>query len=129
MILFATLWTVARQALLSTGFPRQEYWSGLPFPSLGDLPNPGIVPVSPSLAGRFFLTSHLGAPKGLLDQFKSTFLICGMRIWVVKTVVVKLTRVNARDKPDLVTNREGKGSEGGSTLRCLTASFNSLGRQ
>ena len=40
--LFATLWTVARQAPLSVGFSRQEYWSGLPFPSPGDLPNPGI---------------------------------------------------------------------------------------
>ena len=37
-----TLWTVARQAPLSLGFSRQEYWSGLPFPSLGDLPNPGL---------------------------------------------------------------------------------------
>ena len=41
-----TPWTVARQAPLSTGFPRQEYWSGLPFPSLGDLPDPGIKPGS-----------------------------------------------------------------------------------
>ena len=40
--LFATPWTVARQAPLSMGFSRQECWSGLPFPSLGDLPNPGI---------------------------------------------------------------------------------------
>ena len=38
----ATLWTVACQAPLSMGFPRQEYWSGLPFPSVGDLPDPGI---------------------------------------------------------------------------------------
>lgn len=45
---------------------------------------------------------------GLLDQFKSTFLICKMSIRVTKTVVVKLTGVNARDKQDLVTNR-GKG--------------------
>ena len=43
--LFATPWTVARQALLSMGFSRQEYWSGLPFPSPGDLPDPGIEPV------------------------------------------------------------------------------------
>ena len=42
--LFAALWTVARQALPSMGFPRQECWSGLPFPSPGDLPNPGIKP-------------------------------------------------------------------------------------
>ena len=40
--LFATPWTVACQAPLSMGFPRQEYWSGLPFPSLGDLPDPQI---------------------------------------------------------------------------------------
>ena len=44
-----TPWTVACQAHLSMGFSRQEYWSGLPFPSLGDLPNPGIKPRSPVL--------------------------------------------------------------------------------
>ena len=42
-------WTIARQALLSMGFSRQEYWSGLPFPSPEDLPNPGIQPGSPEL--------------------------------------------------------------------------------
>ena len=47
--LFATLWTVAHQAPPSMGFPRQEYWSGLPFPSPGDLPDPGIEPRSPAL--------------------------------------------------------------------------------
>ena len=47
--LFATPWTVACQAPLSVGFSRQEYWSGLPFPSPGDLPNPGIEPRSPAL--------------------------------------------------------------------------------
>ena len=47
--LFATLWTVAYQAPLTVGFSRQEYWSGLPFPSPGDLPNPGIEPGSPAL--------------------------------------------------------------------------------
>ena len=44
--LFVTLWTVAHQAPLSMGFPRQEYWSGLPFPSSGNLPHPGIEIVS-----------------------------------------------------------------------------------
>ena len=44
----AILWTVALQAPLSMGFPRQEYWSGLPFPSPGDLPDPGIKPVFPA---------------------------------------------------------------------------------
>ena len=47
--LFATPWTAAYQGPLSTGFSRQEYWSGLPFPSPGDLPNPGIKPRSPAL--------------------------------------------------------------------------------
>ena len=47
--LFATPWTVAYQASLSMGFSRQEYWSGLPFPSPGDLPDPGIEPRSPAL--------------------------------------------------------------------------------
>ena len=47
--LFATLWTVAYQAPLSMGFSRQEYWSGLPFPSPGDLPDSGIEPGSPAL--------------------------------------------------------------------------------
>jgi len=45
----ASPWTVAHQAPLSTRFSRQEYWSGLPFPSPGHLPNPGIKPVSPAL--------------------------------------------------------------------------------
>ena len=49
--LFATPWTVAHQALLSMGVSRQEYWSGLPFPPLGDLPDPGMEPTSPVLAG------------------------------------------------------------------------------
>ena len=55
--LFVTLWTVTRQAPLSMGFSRQEYWSGLLFPPLEDFPDPGIEPASPStpgLASRFF---------------------------------------------------------------------------
>ena len=56
---FVTPWTVAHQAPLSMGFPRQEYWSGLPFLSPGDLPNPGI---EPALAGRFFITEPSGKP-------------------------------------------------------------------
>ena len=58
--LFVTPWTVARQAPLSMGFPRQEYWSEWPFPPPGDLPDPNIEPaslMSPALAGRVFTTS------------------------------------------------------------------------
>ena len=61
----ATLWTVASQAPLSMGFPRQEYSSGLQFPAPGDLPNLGIElvsPVSPELAGGFFTTEPPGKP-------------------------------------------------------------------
>ena len=64
--LFETLWTVTCQAPLSIGFSQQEYWSGLPFPSPGDLPNPGTEPASPAapaLAGRFFTTEPPGKPK------------------------------------------------------------------
>ena len=63
--LFATPEIVARQALLSMGFPRQEYWSGFPFPSPGDLPNPEIEPefsMASSLAGGFFTTVSSGKP-------------------------------------------------------------------
>ena len=58
--LFATLWTVAYQVPLSMGFSRQEYWSGLPFPSPGDLSDPWIEPASPALASEFFTTEAPG---------------------------------------------------------------------
>ena len=58
----ATSWTVAHQALLSMGFPRQEYWSGLPFPSLGDLPDSGIKPRSPVLQADSFSSEPPGKP-------------------------------------------------------------------
>ena len=68
----ATLWTVAHQKPLSMGFPRQENWSGLPFPPPGDLPNPGIKPeslVPPALAGGFFTTEPPGKPKATILQY------------------------------------------------------------
>ena len=55
--------TIACQAPLSMGFSRQEYWSGLPFPSPGDLPDPGIKLTSPALAGGFFIVEPPGKPK------------------------------------------------------------------
>ena len=53
---FVTPWTIACQDPLSIGFPRQEYWSGLPFPSLGDPSDPKTKPMSPVLASEFFTT-------------------------------------------------------------------------
>ena len=60
--LFTTQWTVACQAPLSMGFSRQEYWSGLPFPSPGDLPDPGVEFESPALQADSLLTEWQGKP-------------------------------------------------------------------
>ena len=60
--LFATLWTVAYQAPPSMEFSRQEYWSGLPFPSPGDLPDPGIEPRSPALWADALTSEPPGKP-------------------------------------------------------------------
>ena len=70
----ATPWTVARQAPLSMGFPGEEYWSGLPFPSPGDLLDPGIEPESPVLAGEFFTTETPGKPTLIWNRKAS--IIC-----------------------------------------------------
>ena len=66
--LFATLWTVAHQAPLSLGFPRQEFWSGLAFPSPGDLPSPGVelsCPEPPESQEDPFPAEPLGKPRAL----------------------------------------------------------------
>ena len=74
---FPTLWTVASQAPLSIRFPRREYWSGLPYPPPGDLPDPRIKLVSltsAALAGEFSTTSTTSeAP---LSKYKHTLLVC-----------------------------------------------------
>ena len=81
-----TLWTIARQAPLSMGFFRHEYWSGLPCPPPGNLPDPGIEPrslMSPALSDRFFTTSATGeAPKTIhIHMYSSRYVnvicICG----------------------------------------------------
>ena len=70
--------TVAHQAPLSMGFSRQEYWSGLPCPSPGDLPNPGIEPGSPALQAGSFLSELQGSPylRNELVQFVGTSQKC-----------------------------------------------------
>ena len=65
----STPWTVACQAPLSMGFSRQEYWSGLPFPSPGYLPDPGIKPGSPALQADALPTEPSGKPR---DSFRGT---------------------------------------------------------
>ena len=66
--LFATTWTVTYQALPSMGFSRQEYWSGLPFPFPGDLPNPGIEPGSPALQADALPSEPPGKPYVFFHQ-------------------------------------------------------------
>ena len=75
--LFVTPWTVASQVPLSTEFSRQEYWSGLPFPPPGDLPHPGIEPLSlafPALASRFFTTVPPRKPINFYKWFSMMLL-------------------------------------------------------
>ena len=67
VLLFCDPMDCSPPASLSVGFPRQEYWSGLPFPSPGDLLDPGIEPVSPAFASRFFTTEPLKKPR---DNFR-----------------------------------------------------------
>ena len=85
--LFAAPWTVAYQAPPSMGFSRQEYWSGLPFPSPGDLPDPGIEPGTPALQAdaltseprnRRLLISWLQSPSAVILE---TLLISKMNIY------------------------------------------------
>ena len=70
-----TPWTVAHQTPLSMGFSRQEYWSGLPCPPPGALPDPGIEPtslMSPALPGGFFTTSATWEPQRRVEKQKNT---------------------------------------------------------
>ena len=77
--LFVTPWTVAHQAPLSMEFSRQEYWSGLPFPSPGDLPDPGIEPRSPTLQADTSSTEPPGNPKGTVNAQDWT-TVCGVSL-------------------------------------------------
>ena len=69
-----TLWTIAPQAPLAMGFSRQEYWSGLPFPSPGDLPDPGIEPRSPALEADSLPSEPLPANMWIMFLFETNSL-------------------------------------------------------
>ena len=75
VLLFVTLWTLAHQAPLSLGSPRQEQWSELPFPSPGDLSDPRIKPAFPALAGEFFTTKPPGKSQLGLFLFYSYHVV------------------------------------------------------
>ena len=71
-----TQWIIARQASLSKGFSRQEYWSELPFLSPGDLPEQGFEPVSPALQAVSLPLSHQGSPNNVYVQVFKSFGTC-----------------------------------------------------
>ena len=79
---FATPCTVAHQASLSMGFPKQEYWSGLSFSTPGDLPDPGIKSTSPALAGGFFTTEPPGNPVSHRDVIYIRNVANGLPWWL-----------------------------------------------
>ena len=95
------LWTIACQALLCLGFPRQEYWSGLPLPTPGDLPKPGIEPVSfvfPALACGFFTTVPPGKP---MTQFRLVqHILCLAHSVIYATDVYQVLRRQWRQREE-----------------------------
>ena len=89
--LFVTPWTVAQQAPLSTGFSRQEYWSGLPLPPPGDLPNQENEPGSPALHTDSLLSEPQGKPLniGRIDQWRHCNFLCG-KIFTYRLISISL---------------------------------------
>ena len=81
---FAILWTVACQAPLSMRFPWQEYWSGLSFPSPGDLPDPGIEPMSLALLGGFFTTESPGKAWVIIMKDRDLRASVWTQLWKMK---------------------------------------------
>ena len=92
--LFATPWTSAYQASPSMGFSRQEYWSGLPFPSPGDLPDPGIEPGSPTLEADALTSEPQGSPNHSISSSQIWHFATSI-IWPPKSIL-KLISDSAR---------------------------------
>ena len=89
--LLATPWTAAYQAPPSMGFSRQEYWSGLSFPSPGDLPNPGIEPRSPSLQADALTSEPPGKPSQSSNASLPAGIFFVLRLWKLATNPQKLS--------------------------------------
>ena len=99
--LFATPWTVAYHAPPSMGFSRQEYWSGLPFPSPGYLPNPGIEPGSPALEADALTSEPPGKPLNIL-LYDIIIYICNVSLKLILLVFFLLLSdviVRSKDWP------------------------------
>ena len=112
LTLFVTPWTVAHQAPLSMRLPKQEHWSGLPFPSPGDLPDSGIEPRLPALQANSLPLSHLGSPSRLQDPIWGT----GKEIYVGISALLLVSwswlvfgrvscQFNAQDRMSQISNQ------------------------
>ena len=108
--LSVTLWTVARQAPLSMGFLRQEYWRGLPFPPPGDLPDPGIEPVSTALAGEFFTTEPPGKPNHQDPIHHLAFTTASLGTWLSKRPRAARVRPSGRGFQKLLSESHMGGA-------------------
>ena len=84
-----TPWTVAHQVSLSMGFSRQEYWSGLPYPPPGNLPDPGIESMSPALQVDFLLLSHL---ESLYFPINAFYLCCNCIVNLKFSIITYFSR-------------------------------------
>ena len=111
-LILVTPWNGARQAPLSMGFSRQEYWSGLPFPSSGDLPDPGIEPVSPVLAGRFFTTKLPGKP--YIYVHTHTHNHCAVHLKLTRHFVL-VHYISIKEKRQFLQNSTCKGKSANSS--------------
>ena len=127
-------WTVAHQAPLSLGFPRQEYWSGLPCPPPGDLPDPGMEPsshTSPALAGGFFTASTTWMPPDILLAFIQ------VTVNISRIGVITVIKVNILLCLMFVAEWKGQGKhhqrfqrqESGEDCTLFTAIFTVCGRK
>ena len=120
----ATPWTAALQAPLSKGFSRQEYYSGLPFPPPGDLPNPGLnpiepaSPVSPALAGRWFATTAPPRKSDICEYILTDFVRSHQQDLIYSTTQM----LGVHSKPWLLRER----LDGGKTLQIV--GFSARGR-
>ena len=92
--LFAIPWTVAYQVPPSMEFSRQGYWMGLPFPSPGDLPNPGIEPRSPSVQADALLAEPLGKPLTYAVKFKEYIIFMCLCVYMCVCVCVCVYSLN-----------------------------------
>ena len=101
------LWTVAHQAPLSMEFSRQEYWSGWPFPSTGDLPDPGIKPRSPALQADSLLSELQGSLCNLMDCTLSGSSIHGiLQARILEWVTIPFSRGSSQPRNQIWRSEE-----------------------